>query len=149
VKQRIRQHKRSLAEAGGQALVEFATIATSLFLLLFGLMFVGNAVYRYNTMSNAAREAVRYAIVHSPTSPNPATNDQIRQVAINYATGVNLTANDITVTWPKDPNINNITNKTDAYDAQVQISYSYSLNVPFLNAVTWNLTSTSRMLVSQ
>jgi Flp pilus assembly protein TadG len=137
------------ANRAGQGMVEFAIVATALLMLLLAMMTMGEAVYTYNTMSQAAREAVRYAVVHSPTSPNPASNDQIAQIAVNYAEAVGFTKSDVTVTWPKDPNINNISNKADAYDAQVAITYAYKTHVPFLKAMSFNLTSTSRMLVSQ
>ncbi len=130
-------------------MVEFAFIATTLLLLQFGMLTMGDAVYTYNTLSQAAREATRYAVVHSPTSPNPASNNQIAQVAVNYADALGLKTGDVTVTWPKDPNINNLSNKNDAYDAQVAITYTYKTHVPFLKAMTFSLTSTSRMLVSQ
>ncbi len=118
-------------------------IATVLFLLTFGIMTLGSAVYSYNTISNAAREAVRYAVVHSSSSANPATTDQIQQVALNYAVGLNLKESDVKVTWPADPN------QGMRSDAQVQISYTYNLKIPFMSRVALGLTSTSRMLVSQ
>jgi Flp pilus assembly protein TadG len=145
----VRHRVRRSAGSAGQAMVEFAVVGATLLLVLFAMMFMGDAVYTYNTMSQAAREAVRYAVVHSPTSPNPATTSQIQQVAINYADALGLTASNITVTWPQDPNINRISNKNDAYDAQVAITYTYKTHVPFLKAASFDLTSTSRMLVSQ
>jgi Flp pilus assembly protein TadG len=129
--------------ASGQTMVEFCAVATALFLLMFGLMSLGAAVYSYNTVSNATREAVRYAIVHSPTSPNPATNSEIQQVAIRYAVGLGLKDEDVSVSWPTDPN------DTKKSDAQVEISYPYHVKIPFLSPVSLNLTSTSRMMVSQ
>jgi Flp pilus assembly protein TadG len=131
------------ADCSGQTMVEFSAVATVLFLLMFALMSLGTAVYSYNTVSSATREAVRYAIVHSPTSQDPATDSQIQQVAIDYAVGLGLKDGDVVVSWPTDP-IN--TKKTDA---QVQISYPYQVKIPFLKPVSVNLTSTSRMMVSQ
>jgi Flp pilus assembly protein TadG len=124
-------------------MAEFAAVATGLFLLMFGLMSLGSAVYAYNTVSNATREAVRYAIVHSPTSPDPASTSEIQQVAIDYAVGLPLTADDITVTWPSD------SANSKKTDAQVQVSYPYQISIPFMSPITVTLTSTSRMLVSQ
>src|SRR5258708_21864533 len=135
--------KRLRASCTGQAATEFAMIATVLFLLTFGVMMLGSAVYSYNTISNAAREAVRYAAVHSSSSAAPATDSQIEQVALDYAQGVNLALTDVHVTWPPDPN------KGMRSDAQVQISYTYNLKIPFMSAVALPLSSTSRMLVSQ
>ena len=46
----------------GQDLVEFALVAPLLFLLLFGILEFGVAVWRYNTVANAAREGARAAV---------------------------------------------------------------------------------------
>ena len=47
----------------GQTLVEFALILPIFILLLVGIFDFGRAIYAYNTISNAAREAVRVGIV--------------------------------------------------------------------------------------
>lgn len=47
----------------GQDIVEFALLAPLLFLLLFGIIEFGVAVFRYNTLSNAVREGARAAVV--------------------------------------------------------------------------------------
>ena len=47
----------------GQALVEFALVLPLLILLLVGIFDFGRAIYAFNTVNNAAREAVRLAIV--------------------------------------------------------------------------------------
>lgn len=143
MKARAHFGRHSSASGVGQAMTEFLAIATALFIVMFALMNLGSAVYAYNTVSNATREAVRYAIVHSPTSADPATTAEIQQVAINYAIDLNLTQSDVLVSWPPDPFI------AKKNDAQVQISYPYRLDIPFLKPVVLTLTSTSRMLVSQ
>lgn len=47
----------------GQSLVEFALVLPVLLLLFMGILDFGRAVYAYNTLSNAAREGARVAIV--------------------------------------------------------------------------------------
>ena len=64
-------------ESAGQAMVEFAMVVSVFLLMLFGIMLMTLTVSYYNTVNSAAREAVRYAIVHSPNSANPATTAQI------------------------------------------------------------------------
>jgi hypothetical protein len=127
----------------GQALVEFAAGAAAFFVLLYGMMQTSLAVYSYNTLAEAAREAVRYAIVHSPTGPNPATTDQIRQVAIAYAPGLALTPGEISVSWPPDPAL------PWQHDAQVAIAHRYTLQIPFLPAAALAMSATSQMRVAQ
>lgn len=52
----------------GQALVEFALVFPVLFLIILGIVDFGRAVYAYNTVSNAAREAGRSAIINQDIS---------------------------------------------------------------------------------
>jgi Flp pilus assembly protein TadG len=48
----------------GQALVEFAFVFPLIVLLAFGFIDVGRAVFGYNTLTNAARQAARVAAVN-------------------------------------------------------------------------------------
>jgi Flp pilus assembly protein TadG len=127
----------------GQTMAEFAMVASVFFLLLFCIIEMSYAVYNYNTVCTAAREAVRYAIVHSPTSATPATTAQIQQIAINSAVSLNPSHLTVNVSWPADANL------PSQQDAQVQVSYQYQLLIPFRSALTLTLASTSQMLVSQ
>jgi Flp pilus assembly protein TadG len=133
----------SVARPSGQALPEFAQVATVFFLIVFAIMEMGVVVYRYTTISMAAREATRYASVHSTTSQNPATIAQIQAVATNFAPF--LTAADVVVSFPADttPHI------SDQNDALVTITYNYTQQIPFMSPITLTLTSSSQMLVSQ
>jgi TadE-like protein len=56
---RTRRQKRR-----GQALVEFALVIPIFLLLLIALFDLGRAVFAYNTLTNAAREGARLAIVN-------------------------------------------------------------------------------------
>jgi Flp pilus assembly protein TadG len=127
----------------GQTTAEFALVATLFLLMLFGSMLMGLTVYRYYTVCSAAREAVRYAIVHSPASQYPATISQIQQIAINYAAALDPKLLTVNVTWPADPSL------PSRSDAQVQVSYTFKLAIPFLSPINLTLSSTSKMLASQ
>ena len=48
----------------GQALVEFAMVGLIFFIVVFGTIDVGRAVWNYNTLSQATREGARFAVVH-------------------------------------------------------------------------------------
>src|SRR6186997_3699952 len=48
----------------GQALVEFALVIPLFLLMLVALFDLGRAVFSYNTLTNAAREGARLAIVN-------------------------------------------------------------------------------------
>lgn len=60
----------------GQALVEFALIAPLLFLMLGGIMTLGIGVFYQQQLTNAAREAARYAAIHSETSQCPTISNR-------------------------------------------------------------------------
>jgi Flp pilus assembly protein TadG len=127
----------------GQAMAEFAMVSAVFLLLLFGIMMMTLTVYDYNTVCSAAREAVRYAVVHSPASANPATTAQIQQIAINNAVSLVPSGLTVTVSWPSDAKL------TSQKDAQVTVSYTYQLAVPFLSSIAMTVSSSSQMLVSQ
>ena len=124
-------------------MAEFAMVALVCFGLLYAVMQMSSAVYSYHMVSSAAREAVRYAIVHSPTGPNPASTDQIEQVAKDYASGLDQSQLTVTATFPNDPRLS--TQK----DAKVVVTYNFPLSIPFISPITLSLSSTSKMLVSQ
>jgi Flp pilus assembly protein TadG len=52
----------------GQALAEFAIVIPIFLLILFGIFDVGRAVYAYSSVTNAAREGARLAIVNQDTA---------------------------------------------------------------------------------
>lgn len=134
---------RKMRWSAAQSLVEFALVASIFLLLLFAILQLSLAVLTYNTVCFAAREAARYGMVHGPNSPNPATNAQIQQIAINAAPSLNLQASNITVNWVTDPNL------PSKQDVQVKVTYSYAIQIPFVTPVTANFVTTSQMLVSQ
>jgi len=63
-----RQTKRA---PGGQALVEFALAAPLFFMVLVGIIVLGIMVFYNQQLTNAAREAARFAAIHSASAPNP------------------------------------------------------------------------------
>ena len=135
--------RRKRSREAGSTMAEFALVATTFFMLSFGIIEMASAVMAYNSVCDAAREAVRYAIVHSPTSANPATTLQIQQVAINTDPNLGLTAGQVSVTFPADANLPSQT------DALVVISHPYTIRIPFFPTVSVTLSTSSRMLVSQ
>ena len=68
--------------------MEFALILPIFILLLVGIFDMGRAVYDYNVISNAARQAMRVAIVDQNTTA--ITNEAV-QHSIGIATASNVT----------------------------------------------------------
>ncbi len=58
----------------GQALTEFALVFPLFLLLLFSIISLGLYVFYNQQLTNAAREAARYAAVHSSTSQRPTVS---------------------------------------------------------------------------
>lgn len=54
---------RSVRSPEGAAMVEFALVAGLLFLLIFGIIDFGRALFLYNNLTNAAREGARVGAV--------------------------------------------------------------------------------------
>ena len=52
----------------GQGLVEFALVLPLFLLLVFGILDLGLAVFSYNSITNAAREGARLAIVNQDSA---------------------------------------------------------------------------------
>jgi Flp pilus assembly protein TadG len=80
----------------GQALVEFALVIPVLLLIFMGILDFGRAIYAYNTLSNAAREGARVAIVDQtvtggiPVGAQRAA-DQSTGLGVNPSTDVDVT----------------------------------------------------------
>ena len=62
------------SRARGQSLVEFALVAPLFIVLLAAIYTFGIAVFYQQQLTNAAREAARYASIHSATSQCPTTS---------------------------------------------------------------------------
>jgi hypothetical protein len=65
IKRRFNRHPTSR----GQALVEFALILPLFLMVLMGVIVLGIIVFYNQQLTNAAREAARYAAIHSATDP--------------------------------------------------------------------------------
>lgn len=70
IHRRPARRSRVAGSRRGQALVEFALTLPVLILLLVGIIDFGRAVWAVSVVSNAAREAARYAIVHGGSPSN-------------------------------------------------------------------------------
>jgi Flp pilus assembly protein TadG len=100
--------RQSRGRPRGQSLVEFALVFPVLMLMVFGLIDGGRLVYAYNTLSNAARDAARVAIVNqTATAPASGTNTCDTTSAdawpqgcgVAAAQALSLSTSDVTVTY--------------------------------------------------
>jgi Flp pilus assembly protein TadG len=117
----------------GQALVEFALTAVLTMLLIVGIIEMSMLIYTYSVVANAAKEGVRYAIVHGTHNSSPA-GPTCPCSAIDGVAGTGVvktyaqlsfhdtSAMTVTVTYPDtaNPPANQSPNRV-----QVQVSYPY------------------------
>jgi Flp pilus assembly protein TadG len=149
-----------LAGDEGSAIVEMAVVSSILFAVLFGIIELSLALYTYNYVSDAAREATRYAIVRGSACTQltncGATSAQIQSYVqgLGYP-GMNSSNTTVTTTW-YSPSSAPPTTWTacgspcrDPGDAvQVMVTYSFPLSVPFVPNSTLSLHSTSLMVIA-
>jgi Flp pilus assembly protein TadG len=122
----------------GQALTEFALILPILLLLVFGVFDFGRAIYAYNSISNAAREGARTAIVDQSQTGGVYT---AAQDAANQATALGLNPadpNDVLVSFPNTTGLCG----TPAIGciARVRVQYRFTAITPILGAVVGPIT---------
>jgi Flp pilus assembly protein TadG len=126
--------------SAGQAIVEFALVATVFFILLFGIIEFSRLMLMYHHVGNVAREGSRYAIVHGFTSLANATDTDIS----NYVKSISpLDPNNLTVTttW-QNPN-----HEPKSW-VKVKVKYDFKFVVPILYNSNIPLESTSQMVIS-
>jgi Flp pilus assembly protein TadG len=56
--------KSTLPPAQGQAIIEFSLTMLSITILFFAIWEAGMTIHTYNVLADAAKEGVRYAVVH-------------------------------------------------------------------------------------
>jgi Flp pilus assembly protein TadG len=150
----------------GAAILEMALSVGILLTFIFGIMEVCLAAYTYHFISEAAREATRYAIVRGSsfttdcTAPTLATctaqggnnTGDIATYVQNFGfPGIDPNKMTVNSTWLTSAGtacgITDIC-KAPGNQVQVTITYNFPLSVPFVPVNTWALTSTSQMVIS-
>jgi hypothetical protein len=139
----------------GSSLVELAFVLVFLLTVLFGIIDFSRALYTYHFVSNAAREATRWASVRGATTslPGGAADDVSVQALVSNVPGMGLDPAQITtlISWPIEPYSSpacaaNI--KNPGCVVQVQVHYTYTFIFPFLPS-GFTMSSTSQMVISQ
>lgn len=133
-----------LHREGGASLVEFSFVALAFFVLVFGVVDVGRAVWNYNTLSQATREGTRYAIVHGANSSNPSGPGDAGDISTEvreHASGLNDSQLTVTTTWPDGDN-------QPGSDVKVTAQYDYTPLFDFLGFASFTMTSSSTMEIT-
>lgn len=145
----------------GAVAVETAVSFALMIGLVLGFIQVALALYTYHFVSDAAREATRYAIVRGSYSCGNtpglsscgATSDQISDYVKSLQfPGINPANLSVSTSWPDTgstcyPSTNPCNNPGNT--VLVQVTYKFLLSIPTWRSVSLNLSSSSRMVISQ
>lgn len=96
----------------GQSLIEYALVLPIFLFLILSFLDLSRALFYYSSLTNAVREATRYAIVNKDeliAAKNNPSNNPLQDKVLDYAFGLSgpsepLTRNDITVIPQTDAN---------------------------------------------
>ncbi len=122
-------HPTRRAGEKGMTLVESCLILMLFFFLLIGIVECGRVLNSYHFLSNASREAVRYAMVRGADSGRAVSAANMTSYVKSIAPGMDPTAFTVTTTWPHGDN-------EPGSAVRVNIQYAFQSIVPFIPAVT-------------
>lgn len=148
----------------GSGVLEFALAAIVLLTIIFGVMDASRAMYADHYVSNAAREATRYAMVRGQDFSGTAcataasyscmaTSADITNF-VNSITPLGFTANNLSVasSWSGtalNGSVCTASNPAQGCVVNVQVSYTFNFVLPFLPKNSMVLSSTSGVTVLQ
>jgi Flp pilus assembly protein TadG len=147
-------------EERGGTLTEFAFILPVLCMCLFGVIDFGRALYSYHFVSDAAREASRWASVRGSTCADyadacPASDSQISDYVLSIVpSGIDKTRGALSVSsnFVQPAGVANSctapSNKPGCA-VHVTVSYNFKFIFPFLPSSTLGMHSTSEMVISK
>jgi Flp pilus assembly protein TadG len=154
------------ADERGEQLIEFAVSLSLLMMVISSIMYMSVALYADHYVSDAARQATRYAMVRgsswttttctttSTFSCNATAANVTSYVKSITPSSIAATGLTITTTWPgttasgADCSASNV-NNTPGCVVTVQVSYAFNFLLPFIPKKALALTSTSSMVVLQ
>lgn len=149
--------RRGMRRQRGSTLVEQAFVVAFLLTVMFGIIDLSRAMYAYHFVSNAAREATRWASVRSASSPlSPTASQSTVQTYISDVSGMGLDSSSITSTTSFTAPPHGSPACTPGPGAnkpgcvvQVTVNYSYTFFFPLLPTSPMHMSSTSQMLITQ
>lgn len=133
--------RNNLKHQKGQSLIEFVLTLPIMLLLIFVFLDFGRAIYYYSTISNAAREGGRLAIV-TYNQDRSHDNEIISRVQ-DYSIGIDLNTAIIEISYSGDDN----------EFVTVEVTIEFSPVTPFLaqflgDGNTISLSSETKMMLS-
>jgi hypothetical protein len=141
----------------GSAMVEFAVVVVLLLVMLFGIIEFGRALYTYHFLSNAARDATRWASVNGAacgsdgSCPNgPASVDTLGTYVQGIAPpGIDPTKITTRPTWPGNGTAacTSVPNGPGC-PVKIEVSYNFDFIFPLVHSGSITLSSTSQTIIS-
>jgi Flp pilus assembly protein TadG len=148
------QNSRRLKGEDGNGLVEYALVFMVFISLLLGIVDFSRALYTYHFLSDAAREATRWAAVNGATCTNDgscaasASVADIRNFVANITPpGVDPTKLDTDTSWPGTGATCPGGGNNPGCPVQVTLSYPFTFVVPFISTTPLTLSSSSEMTI--
>jgi Flp pilus assembly protein TadG len=147
------QRLRKLKGEDGNGLVEYALVFMVFISLLLGIIDFSRALYTYHFLSNAARDATRWAAVNGATCTNDgscaasASQTDIQTYVTNITPpGVDPTKLTTSASWLGSAACPGGGNNPGC-PVQVQLSYQFNFVVPFISTDPLTLSSSSEMTI--
>lgn len=144
----VGRNNRGAGPAGGQSLVEFSLVFPIIVLLLVGFFEIGRAVFAYNTIANAARQAVRVASVNQlddltdcdatrPVEDPFEPHWSLRGCAIAAASVLGISTSNVSVSYEAPPGTTLDCDPTLHVGciASVTVTYDFAVSTPFVSAL--------------
>ena len=152
------------SRASGQSVVEFALVIPIVVLLIVAFVEIGRAVFAYNTIANAARQAARVAAVNQLTDTTDCDETRpvedpyephwsIRGCAMTAAAALGITAANVSISYapPPDTTLTCTPTLHVGCIASITVTYQYSVSTPFVNWIIqpFMMSQTSEMPVER
>lgn len=152
---------RFIRREDGSAAVEFAVSSVVFFMTLIGVMKMCLAIYTFHYVAEMAREGSRYAIVRGSSCTGfsagcPASvsgSDTSAYVTSLTYPGISASAMTVTSTYNNYPVGKTCTPSSSCNNpgdqVTVQVNYAFPLSIPFMAKKTYNITSSSSMIIQR
>lgn len=124
---------RATQGSRGQTLAEFALVLPVLLLVMMGILDFGRAVFAYNTLSNAARDGARVAIVDQTVVGGIPAG---AQRAADQATGLGVDpSTDVVVEYKQPGGTVDCPNHSLGCTASVAVSHEFTAITPIIGNI--------------
>jgi Flp pilus assembly protein TadG len=140
----------------GQSLVEFALVLPIFLLMIMGIVDMGRLIYTYNTVSNAARDGARIAIVNQSTTGTTTCDTSSATAwstgcAIASGIALNIAPADVSVTYRDPTDTTACSPVTIGCIAVVQVTGTYTALTPIIGQLIGSIdvSSTAKMSIER